>query len=112
VVKQTGDGIHAVFDDASAALAATLDLQRALHDSAVSGGAPLRVRCGLHRGVVEHRDGDYFGSTVNRAARIMSAAHGGQILLSRAVAQGVRDCLPAQVSLPDLGRVRLRDAAR
>jgi len=112
VVKQTGDGIHAVFDDASAALAATLDLQRALHDSAVSGGAPLRVRCGLHRGVVEHRDGDYFGNTVNRAARIMSAAHGGQILLSQAVAEGVRDCLPAQVSPPDLGRVRLRDAAR
>ena len=109
VVKTTGDGIHAVFDDASAALAATLDLQRALHDSAVSGGAPLRVRCGLHRGVVEHRDGDYFGSTVNRAARIMSAAHGGQILLSEAVADGVRDCLPAQVSLRDLGRVRLRD---
>ena len=109
VVKTTGDGIHAVFDDASAALAATLDLQRALHDSAVGGGAPLRVRCGLHRGVVEHRDGDYFGSTVNRAARIMSAAHGGQILLSEAVADGVRDCLPAQVSLRDLGRVRLRD---
>ena len=45
VVKTTGDGIHAVFDDASAALAATLDLQRSLHDSAVGGGAPLRVRC-------------------------------------------------------------------
>ena len=109
VVKKTGDGIHAVFDDASAALAATLDLQRALHESAVSGGAPIRVRCGLHRGVVEHRDGDYFGSTVNRAARIMSAAHGGQILLSQAVADGVHDCLPPQVSLRDLGRVRLRD---
>ena len=108
VVKKTGDGIHAVFDDASAALAATLDLQRALHDSAINGSAPLRVRCGLHRGVVEHRDGDYFGSTVNRAARIMSAAHGGQILLSQAVADSVGD-LPAQVSLRDLGRVRLRD---
>jgi len=109
VVKKTGDGIHAVFDDASAALAATLELQLALHDSAVSSGAPLRVRCGLHRGIVEHRDGDYFGSTVNRAARIMTAAHGGQILLSQAVAESVRECLPMQVSLRDLGRIRLRD---
>jgi len=109
VVKKTGDGIHAIFDDANAALAATVDLQLALHEPAASGGAPLRVRCGLHRGVVEHRDGDYFGSTVNRAARIMSAAHGGQILLSQAVADTVRNSLPAQVSLRDLGRVRLRD---
>ena len=109
VVKKTGDGILAVFDEASAALTATLELQRALRDSAESGGAPLRVRCGLHRGVVEHRDGDYFGSTVNRAARIMSAAHGGQILLSQAMVDSVRDRLPAQVSLRDLGRIRLRD---
>jgi len=109
VVKKTGDGIHAVFDDASAAFAATLELQQALHDSALSGGAPLRVRCGLHRGVVEHRDGDYFGSTVNRAARIMSAAHGGQILLSQAVVDSVGSRLPPRVSLRDLGRVRLRD---
>ena len=109
VVKTTGDGILAVFDDASAALAATLELQRALHDSAVSGAAPLRVRCGLHRGIVEHRDGDYFGRTVNRAARIMTAAHGGQVLLSQAVVDSVRDHLPAQVSLRDLGRIRLRD---
>jgi predicted ATPase/class 3 adenylate cyclase len=109
VVKKTGDGILAVFDDARAALTATLELQRGLHDSLLSAGAPLRVRCGLHRGVVEHRDGDYFGSTVNRAARIMSAAHGGQILLSEAVADSVRDRLPAQVWLRDLGRIRLRD---
>jgi predicted ATPase/class 3 adenylate cyclase len=109
VVKTTGDGILAVFDDAGGALAATLDLQRALHGPAVSGSAPLRVRCGLHRGVVEHRDGDYFGSTVNRAARIMSAAHGGQVLLSQAVVDSLRDRLPAQVSLRGLGRIRLRD---
>src|SRR5947207_10430761 len=52
VVKMTGDGFLAVFDDAGCALSATLDLQRALHDSAVTCGAPLRLRCGLHRGVV------------------------------------------------------------
>src|SRR3982750_312065 len=109
VVKMTGDGMLAAFDDASAALTATLHLQRALHDTVTSASAPLRVRCGLHRGVVEHRDGDYFGSIVNRAARIMSAAHGGQILLSQAVADSVRDRLPEQVRLRDLGRIRLRD---
>ena len=90
VVKMTGDGMHAVFDDALDALAATVDLQQALADPAATNGVPLRVRCGLHAGVVERRDNDYFGSPVNRAARIMSAAHGGQVLLSQAVVDGVR----------------------
>ena len=51
--------------------------------SRATNGLALRVRCGLHLGEVERRDGDYFGGAVNRAARIMGAAHGGQILLSR-----------------------------
>jgi predicted ATPase/class 3 adenylate cyclase len=109
VVKLTGDGVYAVFDDALAALAATLDMQQALADPAATCGVALRVRCGLHVGVVERRDNDYFGSPVNRAARIMSAAHGGQVLLSRAVVDCVREILPAAVSLRDLGRVRLKD---
>ncbi len=109
VVKMTGDGMHAVFDDALDALAATVDLQQALADPAATNGVPLRVRCGLHAGVVERRDNDYFGSPVNRAARIMSAAHGGQVLLSQAVVDGVREILPAAVSLRDLGKVRLKD---
>ena len=109
VVKLTGDGIHAVFDDALAALAATLDMQQALADPAATCGVALRVRCGLHAGVVERRDNDYFGSPVNRAARIMSAAHGGQVLLSQAVVDCVREILPAAISLRDLGRVRLKD---
>jgi predicted ATPase len=69
------------------------------------------VRCGLHAGVVERRDNDYFGSPVNRAARIMRAAHGGQVLLSQAVVDCVREILPAAVSLRDLGNVRLKDLA-
>jgi len=109
VVKTTGDGMHAVFDDALDALAATVDLQQALANSAATNGVPLRVRCGLHAGVVERRDNDYFGSPVNRAARIMSAAHGGQVLLSQAVADSVREILPAVVALRDLGKVRLKD---
>ncbi len=71
----------------------------------------LRIRCGLHCGVDERRGGDYYGRAVNRAARIMSAAHGGQILLSQAVADAVRAALPADVSLRELGSVRLRDLA-
>lgn len=111
VVKMLGDGMHAVFDNALDALAATVDLQKALADPAATGGVPLRVRCGLHAGVVERRDNDYFGSPVNRAARIMSAAHGGQVLLSQAVVDCVRNFLPAAISLRDLGKVRLKDLA-
>ena len=73
VVKTTGDGIHAVFDDASARSLPPWTCNERSTIRPSNGGAPLRVRCGLHQGVVEHRDGDYFGSTVNRAARIMSA---------------------------------------
>ena len=109
VVKMTGDGMHAVFDDSLDALAATVDLQLALADPARTGGVALRVRCGVHAGVVERRDNDYYGSPVNRAARIMSAAHGGQVLLSQAVVDSVRAQLPAALSLRDLGRVRLKD---
>ena len=54
----------------------------------------LRVRCGLHTGPVQARDNDYFGSTINRTARIMNAAHGGQVLVSQAVADQLRDRLP------------------
>src|SRR5205823_796130 len=60
-------------------------------------------------GVVERRNEDLFGSPVNRAARIMKAAHGGQVLLSQAVVDRVRDCLPPAATLRDLGGVRLRD---
>jgi predicted ATPase/class 3 adenylate cyclase len=111
VVKFAGDGIHAVFDDPLDAIGAALALQTALADPSATGGIPLRVRCGVHVGIVERRDDDYFGTAVNRAARIMSAAHGGQVLISRAVAALVGERLPVDVSLRDLGSVRLRDLA-
>jgi hypothetical protein len=65
----------------------------------------------LHAGINEHRDNDFFGTVVNRAARVMSAAHGGQVLLTGAVAALVADRLPSAVALRDLGTVRLRDLA-
>jgi class 3 adenylate cyclase len=109
VVKMTGDGIHAAFVDALDALAATVDLQMALADAAASGSVPLRVRRGPHSSLVERRDSDYFGGPANRAARIMSGAHRGQMLLSQAVVDRVREVLPAAVTLRDLGKVRLKD---
>jgi predicted ATPase/class 3 adenylate cyclase len=112
VVKMSGDGVHAAFDDPLDALNATLDLQRSLADSESTYGIALRVRCGLHSGVNERRDNDFFGPAVNRAARIMSAAHGGQILVSEAVAALLGDRLPESVTLNDLGSVRLRDLER
>jgi predicted ATPase/class 3 adenylate cyclase len=112
VVKATGDGIHAAFDRAADALGAMLALQRGLADAAAAGQLSLAVRCGLHAGPGEARDNDFFGPEVNRAARIMAAAHGGQMLVSQAVAQALEGALPAGVGLRDLGRARLKDLAR
>ena len=112
VVKMTGDGLYAAFDDSLDAVVAALELQLALTDPAATHDVALRLRCGLHAGEVEQRDNDLFGSAINRAARIMGAAHGGQILLSQAVAERVRDRLPSGVTLRDLGSVRLRDLGR
>jgi predicted ATPase/class 3 adenylate cyclase len=108
LVKTTGDGIHAVFDDAVDALHAVLALLKALAD-APEGEPLLKIRCGLHRGPAQRRDGDYFGPVLNRAARIMAAAHGGQVLMSQAVADAVAGRLPAPAALRALGAVRLRD---
>jgi predicted ATPase/class 3 adenylate cyclase len=112
MVKRTGDGVHGVFADPAQAVAATLELQRSLADSAATAGLALRVRCGLHLGTSEIREGDYYGPEVNRTARIMRAAAGGQVLLSRAVAQAVEDRLPEGASLRSLGPVRLRGMAK
>jgi len=109
VVKPTGDGLHASFVDPLDALAAALALQQALADPLATEGVGLRVRCGLHAGVDDRRDQDFFGRAVNRAARIMSVAHGGQVVLSQAVVELVRDRLLPGTSLRDLGSVWLRD---
>lgn len=109
LVKTTGDGIHAVFNDALDALAATLQMQRTLADPQATAGLALALRCGLHTAAEEARDHDFYGPEVNRAARIMAAAHGGQVLLSQVVADALRGRLPNGVALRDLGAVRLRD---
>jgi predicted ATPase/class 3 adenylate cyclase len=111
VVKTTGDGIYAVFDEARDALGCALALQQALGSLGARNFLPLKIRCGVHLGVVERRDGDVFGSAVNRGARIMGAAHGGQVLASQAIFDAAHSRLPAGMQLRDLGAVRLRDLA-
>ena len=83
IVKTTGDGIYAAFASPDDCLAAVIDIQLALLDPAVTAGMALAIRCGMHTGAVQARDNDYFGSTINRTARIMGAAHGGQVLVSK-----------------------------
>jgi predicted ATPase/class 3 adenylate cyclase len=112
VVKGRGDGVHAVFATADGAIGAAIDAQVAMGAESWDVSDPLRVRIGIHSGAAELRDGDYFGSVVNRAARLEAVAHGGQIVCSQATADLVRDSLPAGVELVDLGDHTLRDLAR
>jgi predicted ATPase/class 3 adenylate cyclase len=112
IVKTTGDGLHATFGTAHDAALAAVDAQRALDDEQWTLPEPLRVRMGIHTGEADLRDGDYFGPAVNRAARVSAAAHGGQILVSHATEELVRDTLEHNAVLQDLGEHRLRDLAR
>ena len=112
VVKTTGDGLHAVFATAGDALAAAVDAQLGLETEDWPLPERLRVRMGLHTGGSEVRAGDYYGPAVNRAARVAAAGHGGQILVSHATEELVRDDLPVGVGLLDLGEQRLRDLER
>ena len=97
--KGTGDGFVAVFDSAAQAAAAALTSQQALE--ALGTEPALRIRAGMHSGEVIERSGDYFGQTMNRAARIMSTAHGGQTIASQASASELD---LNQALLTDLGR--------
>jgi predicted ATPase/class 3 adenylate cyclase len=112
VVKMTGDGVHAIFGDPLEALEAAVDVQRGLTELERSTGLKLRARCGVHAGTFERRDNDYYGNAVNRAARIMAAGHGGQILISATVVEAIGSGMAPGLAFRDLGRVRLRDLAR
>ncbi|HEV2310727.1 MAG TPA: adenylate/guanylate cyclase domain-containing protein [Acidimicrobiia bacterium] len=112
VIKTTGDGVHAVFATADAGLRAAVAGQRGLTDEPWTATGPLRVRMGVHTGAAEQREGDYYGPTLNRAARMMSVAHGGQMVVSQATATVVADELDHELRLEDLGEQRLRDLDR
>ncbi len=112
VFKTLGDAFCASFSSAPEALGAAISAQRALHDEEWGEGGVIRVRMALHTGAVEEQGGDYFGPALNRVARLLSAGHGGQTLLSLATQELVRDALPDDSSLEDLGERRLRDLFR
>ncbi len=112
IVKSTGDGVHAVFVNAACAVEAAVDAQRGLGTEPWGEAGELRVRMGIHTGVAEFRGGDYPGPTVNKAARVMSVANGGQVVVSRATVEMVRDGLGEGVVLVDIGEHRLRDLSR
>ena len=112
VFKTIGDAFCVAFDRASDAVAAAAQAQQSLHDEEWGETGPLKVRMALHVGAAEFRDNDYFGNSLNRVARMLAAAHGGQVLLSLPVEELVRDHLAPGVLLRDLGERRLRDLAR
>ena len=109
VVKVMGDGLMAVFSSASDGARACLEAQRTLQAEAWGETGPLRVRMGLHAGDAQPRAGDFYGPSVNRAARIMAAAHGGQVLLSGLAAELAGRRLPEGAEVRDLGEHRLKD---
>ena len=112
VFKTVGDAFCAAFTRPEDALAAALDAQRRV--AAHLWGEPigtLRVRMGMHTGAAVASDGDYFGPTVNRVARVTSIGHGEQILVSSATAALLRDVLPDGIALSDIGTHRLKDLA-
>ena len=109
IFKNVGDGLFTAFALAPAAVEAALQGQRSLIAEAWPTPVPVRVRMALHSGQAEEREGDYFGPPVNRVARILSAGHGGQILLSQAVERLTADRFPEGAALRDLGERSLKD---
>jgi predicted ATPase/class 3 adenylate cyclase len=108
IIKSTGDGIHAVFISPKEAVLAAVSIQRSMQSESWENIAPLLVRIGLHTGNAQYREGDYYGNTVNRAARLMSIGHGGQVLLSKATRELVKDDLPKGIELQNLGSQSLK----
>jgi class 3 adenylate cyclase len=109
VFTTAGDSFAIAFSSVDSALNAAIAAQLSFIEPA--GGLELRVRMAMHTGTASIRDGDYFGVVVNRCARLMSAAHGGQVLLSQISADMLRERLPDGVDLIDLGEHMLKDLA-
>jgi predicted ATPase/class 3 adenylate cyclase/Tfp pilus assembly protein PilF len=107
--KTIGDAIQAAFPTAPDALKAAVAAQRALIAEDWGELGPLSVRMALHTGAAEPRDGDYLAPALNRLARLLGATAGGQIVLTEATRNLVRDHLPQDVALRNLGEHRLRD---
>lgn len=112
VFKTVGDACCCVFADAADAVRAAIALQRALtNESWHAEIGRVQVRIGIHSGTAVAENGDYFGPTLNRVARLVSAGHGGQILLSADTVQLIGDELAGVCVLEDVGAHRLKDLA-
>jgi class 3 adenylate cyclase len=107
-----GDSHFLVFTSASDAVNAAADIQRRLDATDWPTLKPLQVRIALHTGVAEVRSGDYYGTAVNRAARLRAIAHGSQTVASAATWELIKDSLPAGITVTDLGRHGLKDLSR
>ena len=110
-VDTEGDAFFVSFASPQSAIAAAADAQRALHAFPWPHGHPVLVRMGLHTGEPLVVDDQYVGMDVHRAARICSAAHGGQVLVSARLRDLVGDRAPIGVTLRDLGQHWLKDLA-
>src|SRR5438876_7978067 len=108
-VDSQGDAFFVAFARATDAIWAAVDMQRALATHVWPEGVTVRVRIGLHTGEPQLSTENYVGLDVHRAARIMSAGHGGQVLLSQTTRDLVEHDLPTDVSLRDMGAHHLKD---
>jgi len=109
VFKTVGDALYAAFASALDAVRAAVEGQYAIAAEPWGTTTPLQVRMALHSGVVEERNGDYFGLPLSRITRLLAAGHGGQILLSQTTQELVREQLAPELTLRHLGRYRLED---
>ncbi|MBI4473768.1 MAG: adenylate/guanylate cyclase domain-containing protein, partial [Acidobacteria bacterium] len=107
--KTVGDAFCCIFPDPTQAALAALDCQRSLQEETWADSLRLRVRVSIHIGPALERDGDYFGPTLNRVARILTAAHGGQTLVSAAATAAIDAAALGDGVLQDLGEHRLKD---
>ncbi|MBM4381393.1 MAG: protein kinase, partial [Deltaproteobacteria bacterium] len=98
VVKTIGDAILGVFDDVGSAVRAALQIHETLEKDAAAGQERIRVRAGLHAGLVLRHGDDVYGDVVNTAARVSSAAKAGEVLVSRAVAESLPPGAPQPVA--------------
>ena len=110
-VDTQGDAFFVVFERAADAISAAVTAQRALQNAPWPDGAIVRVRMGIHTGELQSTEEGYVGLDVHHAARIMSAAHGAQVLLSQTTHDLVVSELPEEVSQRDIGEYRLKDIA-
>jgi predicted ATPase/class 3 adenylate cyclase len=111
VFKRMGDAFCAAFRTAPDAIAAACDAQRALIKEDFSAVDGLKVRMAIHVGQADEHNGDYFGPTVNRVARLLAIGYGGQVLVSGAASDLSQGEMPPQTALRDLGSHRLKDLA-